>query len=565
MDDGQSTGKSEKIRKLHHAATDIMAASDAKEVYRTTVATAKSVLDFDFCYISVYNGSTFEVAASTDMEPGSTLPYDENEGVIGESYTEQKSIVTRCISHDENAQPLREEFSSGLSVPVGDDAVLQAVSTTEGYYTERELELAELLVVHTEAALDQVRSEKLLKEQNRKIERLHAVATDLESCRSHDEIFDLLIDASKDVLGFEWCTLSLVENREFVIAAASGQSPVDVGEVAFSVDEGVAGHVHRTGESDLTTDIRALGDAVPVSSDIRSGIQVPVGDIGVYSVMHNEPDMFDEADLELAELLAASVAEAYERIEIEKRLQRQNQALERQNERLDKFASIITHDLRNPLNVAELRTDLLSQEVDSEHIESLRDAHNRMETMLDDLLAIVRADAIVEETEPVDIETMAVGAWRSVDTGDATLHIDSPEDWTVDGAPDLLRHVFENLFRNAVEHGSTSNRTQSDDSVEHGSTDARPQSDTASKTDVRVRVGILDGADRAPSGFYVEDDGPGIPEDEREKVFEHGFTISDDGHGFGLAIVADLVEAHGWQLTLTDSSDGGARFEIRTD
>jgi signal transduction histidine kinase len=63
-------------------------------------------------------------------------------------------------------------------------------------------------------------------------------------------------------------------------------------------------------------------------------------------------------------------------------------------------------------------------------------------------------------------------------------------------------------------------------------------------------------------GFYIEDDGDGIPEDERDDVFAPGYTTTDDGTGFGLSIVSDIVEAHGWEIRLTDSADGGARFEI---
>lgn len=63
-------------------------------------------------------------------------------------------------------------------------------------------------------------------------------------------------------------------------------------------------------------------------------------------------------------------------------------------------------------------------------------------------------------------------------------------------------------------------------------------------------------------GFYVEDDGPGIAEDEREQVFEAGYSSSHHGTGFGLSIVQEIVEAHDWDIRVTDSSDGGARFEI---
>jgi signal transduction histidine kinase len=74
--------------------------------------------------------------------------------------------------------------------------------------------------------------------------------------------------------------------------------------------------------------------------------------------------------------------------------------------------------------------------------------------------------------------------------------------------------------------------------------------------DVTVTVGDLDG------GFYVADDGPGIPESDRERVFETGYSTSDGGTGFGLEIVATVATAHGWDVRVTDAADGGARFEF---
>ncbi|WP_255152965.1 MULTISPECIES: ATP-binding protein [Haloarculaceae] len=74
--------------------------------------------------------------------------------------------------------------------------------------------------------------------------------------------------------------------------------------------------------------------------------------------------------------------------------------------------------------------------------------------------------------------------------------------------------------------------------------------------DVTVRV------DRTRDGFYVEDTGPGIPENERDDVLDSGYTTKREGTGFGLAIVKRIVEAHGWEIYVTEGSDGGARFEI---
>jgi signal transduction histidine kinase len=77
---------------------------------------------------------------------------------------------------------------------------------------------------------------------------------------------------------------------------------------------------------------------------------------------------------------------------------------------------------------------------------------------------------------------------------------------------------------------------------------------------VTVRVGALDPA--AGPGFFVADDGPGVPEAERERVFEYGHSTTAEGTGFGLAIVEEVATAHGWTVTLGETDDGGARFEV---
>ena len=96
-----------------------------------------------------------------------------------------------------------------------------------------------------------------------------------------------------------------------------------------------------------------------------------------------------------------------------------------------------------------------------------------------------------------------------------------------------------------MEHSSTSPPSQArEDAVEHGG------------RNVTVTVGDL------ADGFHVSDDGPGIPDEERDRVFESGYTTAREGTGFGLSIVAEIVEAHGWEVRATDSADGGARFEV---
>ena len=230
--------------------------------------------------------------------------------------------------------------------------------------------------------------------------------------------------------------------------------------------------------------------------------------------------------------------------------------LERQNERLEEFASMVSHDLRSPLTVATGRLELAKETGDEEHLEEVEAALERMDSLIEQVLALARKGQTVGETEETNLEELAREAWKSVETSGATL--ETGDVGTVEADKVRLLGVFENLFGNSVEHGSTGSQTGSDSSVEHGSAEGQEQSDSEEKAafDVTVRVGSLE------DGFYVEDDGQGIPEDEREDVFEYGYSAGGGGTGFGLAIVKNIVEAHGWEIELTESEEGGARFEV---
>jgi signal transduction histidine kinase len=211
--------------------------------------------------------------------------------------------------------------------------------------------------------------------------------------------------------------------------------------------------------------------------------------------------------------------------------ERQSDRLERENEQLDRFASVISHDLRNPLDVALGRTNVLKERMEDpdvvDQLEHISDAHDRMQRIITDVLSLAREGEEIDAREPVELAALARDAWSTVATEDATLTVEV--DRTVPADRDRLAQVFENLFRNAVQHAGPG---------------------------VAVTVGSI------PGGFYVEDDGPGIPSEDRERVLEPGYTGSGSGTGLGLAIVEQVVDAHGWDLTVTGSDDGGARFEV---
>jgi len=236
--------------------------------------------------------------------------------------------------------------------------------------------------------------------------------------------------------------------------------------------------------------------------------------------------------------------------------------LERRNERLDRFASVVSHDLRNPLSVAEGYLQLARETGETTHLDEAQAALDRIGDLIDDLLELARTGRGIGEIGPVSLSGVATEAWESVETVGHTLRV--VDDATVRADRSRLRQLFENLFRNAVEHGSTSPRSQDrGDAVEHGSTGSRTGADDAvergasSGGDVTVAVGTLD------DGFYVADDGVGIPEEIEDTLFETGVTGAADGTGFGLAIVREIAESHDWRVVASNDEDGGARFEFR--
>jgi PAS domain S-box-containing protein len=208
---------------------------------------------------------------------------------------------------------------------------------------------------------------------------------------------------------------------------------------------------------------------------------------------------------------------------------RDKERLERQNERLSDFASILSHDVRNPLNVAMGRLDLARDTGDVAHLGDARRALERIDGLVTDLRGLATQGEFVGGRERVDLGSVARRAWTHVETGAATLTADDTRELSAD--PERLTTLFENLFANAVEYAGT---------------------------DATVRV------EATEHGFVVADDGPGVPPERRGEVFEYGHTTGDST-GLGLAIVERIVEAHGWRIGLSAGADGGARFLIRTD
>jgi signal transduction histidine kinase len=215
---------------------------------------------------------------------------------------------------------------------------------------------------------------------------------------------------------------------------------------------------------------------------------------------------------------------------------------------LDTVASTLGHDLRNPLDVANAHLEAAREGATEPHLGRIAEAHDRMERIIQDVLALARDGETLDTTPGVGVERVAREAWATVETGDASLSLADPPA-AVEADADRLQRLFENLFRNSIEHGAADDRTGSASGadVDHAPAGAEP---------VEIRVGAT------ADGFFVADDGAGIDPVERARVFDPGYAGDGEGTGLGLTIVARIARAHGWAVTLTEA-DGDTRFEFR--
>jgi len=500
------------IERLHTTAMELGTAETEAELLDRAVDAAEDVLEMDMCKLDLREGDVLvPVAESGNVPEDAGREMHVSEGLAGKTARTGESFLVRDLHSDDDAEPTDPEFESAISVPIDELGVFQAVSTDADAFDEEDLELAELLMAHVAVALQRIRAEAELRRER---DSLEALFENIPGAAVSYEMIDGEPNVRRVNGAFE---------RTF---------GYDADEVAGeSLDEYIV-------PPESADEAASFNEQLANGERVQTEVERVTADGSRHFLLQVTP-------LEVGEANAPGYAIYSDVTE-----QREREAeLRRQNERLDQFASVVSHDLRNPLNVASGYLNLAQETGDLEKLEQVEDALDRMDHLVTDLLSLAREGQDVGETEPIELATIARESWAHVATGEASLEV--VDDATIDADPDRLIELFGNLYRNSVEHGSTG----SGDEVNHGHTTGRTPS-TVDGDAPTVTVGTL--ADR--EGFYVADDGPGI--DDGIDPFDTGATTSEEGTGFGLPIVRSIAEAHGWSVSITESEDGGARFEF---
>jgi PAS domain S-box-containing protein len=484
------------IESLHNTATDVLRAETPAAVATVVIHAMQETLGLPATAVWLFDESEdvlrpVEWSDSAEEVVGEPPTFRPGEALAWEVFEQGEGRRYDDVSTETDRYNPETSLRSELILPLGDHGVVAAGSTEVGVFDDVDGSLASIVTSHAETALDRLEQERTLKREHERFRALFEMLPEpVTHARFEDDepVVQDVNPAFEDTFGYD---------RESII----GRSINDV-----VVPE------------DRQAEAATIDSQIITAGKIREEIRRQTAD-GVRDFLLTSAPVRNDERVEEVFGIAIDISE-------QKDYERQ---LERQNERLAEFAKIVSHDLRNPLNVARGHLELARPDCEPSHLDAVAGAHERMETLIADLLTVTSEGQSVTDREPIHLATLAERSWANVDTAAATLVTDT--DRVVRGDRSRLQQLLENLVRNAVEHGGEA---------------------------VTVTIGDLGDA----TGFFVADDGPGIPAGTRDDVFEMGYTSSSNGTGFGLSIVKEVVEAHDWELTVTDSEAGGARFEI---
>ena len=470
------------------------------DVYRATVRVGKSELGADKCKLAIAANDVLVQQASLPKEidcQDSRLPIDVS--IPGQVFTSQEPYLLEDVADIRSTVNPRAvnipnaEYRSLLIVPFGDIGVLIAASSTPGRFSQADLARAEQLSAYATSLLDKTNnsdSEFDFKQESEAatiLSLLNGVPNgiltlndDLEFSYMNDGFADMTGYPRNEILGnslsliFDDETMKTVSDELYQLLQGSDEAL----KLEFSL--------HPKDEDPIPAEAWFAGTTTDGNSRYIVGI--------INDVTHwKETERTLKNDLD----------------------------------RYEEFASIISHDLQNPLNVAQGRLELARKEVDSEDLESASSALTRIEEIIKESLRLARSGQSIGTVDFVDPVSLAKQSWENIDSIASELIVQRIPD--IKAHDERLQHLFENLFSNAL--------GQNEDGL-------------------TVRVGPLE------SGFYVEDNGSGIANEEQDMIFTAGYSTNDHGTGLGLAIVKRIVESHDWEIRVTESEEGGARFEI---
>jgi len=478
---------STRMQPLAAFTSDLHACTDELEAIEMAADAATQILAFDRCSFGIERDGMLRVVEERGDEHGEADVLPSDEGIAGLSYQSGEALLIDDVAAYPHVESDNEVAL--LSVPIGEHGIFQAVGDGVGVFTTEDHEAAVLLCDHLAETLSRIEREDEIAEQERFFREVLNSIPDPVYILDESLRFDTVNDALLEAVPY---------SRDQLVEMSVAEIPND------------------TVEGDFTTELQEILDS---GGSFRGEIEVNNDGECIPYQLNTRRIVHDGEPMLLG--VARDISERKAREE----------ELRRQNERLDEFASVVSHDLRTPLNVASGRIELARETEDASHLGAAEDALDRMTTLIQDAMTLARDGRTVESPSPVELTPLVETAWNGVPADGATLSVPA-ESVTVLADKPRLQRCVENVLRNAVDHAE----------------------------DPHIDVSVTVTGDTAT--LSICDDGPGIPADEREDVLQSGYTTSSEGSGLGLGIVARIAEAHGWGISLSESDAGGLCVEL---
>ena len=548
---GIARAERRKLKRLHATTQDLILASDTTDVAERTVSSAERILGLDTSGIYVPGDeAVLEPIAATERTVevfGSVPPIDSRESIAWRGYDSGNAeFVDDVRTHPEvynSDTPIRSE----MIIPVGDFGVFLAASTEAGAFDESDRMLAQVLLSNAEAALERVSHETTLRERERKLTALQERLERLMYTQTTEKTAREAISTAEDVIGAAATGVYVRDEsgstlREVATSAAAPDQLADTPCFRRGQRDGVVGatawEVVERGEPVYVEDAHTH-DPSPSDPSVRCALVYPVGDRGVFVTASEHPCSFSDVERTLFAVLASMLETALDRVEREQTLRQSESGLEQHRQRLTVLNRVLRHDIRNTASLMLGETSKLSREVgDAPALEKLeRHTHKIVELSKN----ARRVENTIEDT---DDSPTSVDVTRTIDLivedveatwQDADVRVDTPARACV-ASNGLIRPAIENVVTNAVEHNDADS--------------PRVDVSVVSESDDEVLI-------------RVADDGPGIPEYEREIFERREETKLQHSSGLGLWLVHWIIEDMEGSVEIVQRQPRGTAVELR--
>lgn len=476
-----------------------------------------------------------------------------------------ETFVTGNVSEVSAYQTMFETTVSEMAVPIRDRygflrAVLNLESDRQSAYSEEAVDLAETIGHIASLVLER-------DEARNREDALVAIGTALDQAHDEDEILDLVTDVASQVLRLQACSIFLKEpNQEFfVLRASTGSFREYIGKFGYEPGEGVTGWVCSSGEPILLdhpqSDPRWRGKFTEIpSDDIASFLAVPIRirgrTIGAIRLLRHKTEneyldnRFSESDLRMLMAIGDQLGVALDGVRSMKKLI--------QAERMSAWGELsarTAHMIGNRVfalrgDVNELRYLVGQEDLDRGGLQSLQEGIEtnimRLQELLQDYRDFVTATQIVKH--PGDLFLLAEQTAKEVfpHRSDIELQVKKLDDIpSIEFDPQKLRLAIAEIIENAV--------TFLDKGVLSVSVGYAVQEDlNRIRSNIRGRFVKVD----------IEDTGPGVPADIKDKIFNPFFSTRARGMGLGLSIVKGIIDAHGGTVAEVGIEGRGAKFLV---